>query len=126
MDVSTYILAKRYTDQVVIGAGAIKGASCQIKDIIPVEGGNNIIFEWVYSDGSKGEKTLFVRDGSIGKDGETPYIGVNGHWYIGEVDTGVLAEPDLDGYYSESNFIPLTNDEIDLLCADEVKLDGKE
>ena len=125
MDITTYLLSKKYTDQAIIGAGAIKGASCQIKDIIPVEGGNNIIFEWVYSDGTNGEKTLFVRDG-VGADGQTPHIGANGHWFIGEVDTGVLAEPDLDGYYSESNFIPLTNDEIDLLCADEVILDGKQ
>lgn len=125
MDVTSYILAKRYTDQVIIGAGAIKGASCQIKSIEPVEGGNNIIFEWVYSDGSTGEKTLFVRDGEGGQNGQTPYIGDNGHWFIGDVDTGVLAEPDLDGYYSESNFIPLTNDEIDLLCASEVNIDGK-
>lgn len=125
MDVTSYILAKKYTDQVIIGAGAIKGASCQIKDIVPAEGGNNIVFEWVYSDGSKGERTLFVRNGNDGISGQTPYIGENGHWFIGEVDTGVLAEPDLDGYYSENNFIPLTDDEIDLLCASEVKTDGK-
>ena len=124
MDVTSYILAKRYTDESLKGAGALKGASCQIKDVTPVEGGNNVIFEWVYSDGSKGEKILFVRDGGDGENGLTPHIGENGHWFIGEVDTGALAEPDLDGYYSENNFIPLTNDEIDLLCASEVNTDG--
>lgn len=34
------------------------------------------------------------RDGADGKDGEngqTPAIGENGHWYIGEQDTGVPA-----------------------------------
>ena len=124
MDITSYILAKRYTDDSLKGAGALKGASCQIKDVIPVEGGNNVIFEWFYSDGSKGEKTLFVRDGGDGENGLTPHIGENGHWFIGEVDTGALAEPDLDGYYSENNFIPLTNDEIDLLCASEVNTDG--
>lgn len=30
--------------------------------------------------------------GAAGKDGVTPSIGENKHWYIGDVDTGVLAE----------------------------------
>lgn len=29
-----------------------------------------------------------------GQDGKTPYIGENGNWWIGEVDTGVRAEVD--------------------------------
>lgn len=37
--------------------------------------------------------------GTAGSDGETPYIGENGNWWIGEVDTGVSAqgEPGTDG-----------------------------
>ena len=31
------------------------------------------------------------KQGEPGKDGETPYIGENGNWWIGAVDTGVLA-----------------------------------
>lgn len=30
--------------------------------------------------------------GSSGKDGDTPYIGSNGNWWIGSVDTGVKAQ----------------------------------
>ena len=30
-------------------------------------------------------------EGIPGKDGETPYIGTNGNWWIGEEDTGVVA-----------------------------------
>lgn len=125
MDLTTYLLSKKYTDQTVIGAGAIKGASCEIKSIEPAEGGNNVVFEWQYADGSKGEKTLFVRNGTNGQDGNTPTIGENGHWFIGGVDTGVLAEPELEGYYSENNFVPLTADEIDMLCASEVITNDK-
>lgn len=31
-------------------------------------------------------------DLSAGKDGLTPYIGLNGNWWIGEEDTGVQAQ----------------------------------
>lgn len=31
-------------------------------------------------------------DAKDGQDGLTPYIGKNGHWWIGEKDTGVQAE----------------------------------
>ena len=31
------------------------------------------------------------KQGEPGKDGDTPYIGENGHWWIGSTDTGVLA-----------------------------------
>lgn len=53
---------------------------------------------------SRGEKGEQGKDGADGKDGEkgkagvdgidgiTPHIGDNNHWYIGETDTGVLAE----------------------------------
>lgn len=30
--------------------------------------------------------------GQTGNDGITPHIGENGHWWIGEEDTGVIAE----------------------------------
>lgn len=35
------------------------------------------------------KSTLF---GGIGHDGITPHIGANGHWYIGETDTEVMAD----------------------------------
>lgn len=37
--------------------------------------------------------------GEPGKDGTTPHIGDNGHWWVGEADTGVSAqgEPGDDG-----------------------------
>ena len=31
------------------------------------------------------------RDGVDGKDGKTPFIGENGNWWIGEIDTGIKA-----------------------------------
>lgn len=38
--------------------------------------------------GPQGEKGA---DGAPGKDGQTPRIGENGHWWIGEQDTGISA-----------------------------------
>ena len=50
-----------------------------------------------YSDGSKFEFVV-----SNGADGLTPYIGENGNWWIGEQDTGVLAD------WEKANNVPLT------------------
>lgn len=50
-----------------------------------------------YSDGSKFEFVV-----SNGADGQTPYIGDNGNWWIGDEDTGVLAD------WEKANNVPLT------------------
>lgn len=50
-----------------------------------------------YSDGSKFEFVV-----SNGANGLTPYIGDNGNWWIGDTDTGVLAD------WEKANNVPLT------------------
>ena len=50
-----------------------------------------------YSDGSKFEFVV-----SNGADGQTPYIGDNGNWWIGDTDTGVIAD------YEMAQNVPLT------------------
>lgn len=40
-----------------------------------------------FSDG----KTIVIKDGKDGENGQTPYIGSNGNWFIGTTDTGVKA-----------------------------------
>lgn len=135
MNISSYILAKQYTDATItetkqiiaeetkeyvedtaIGGGAIKGAPCQIASTELVEGGTKVTFKWILNDESERTESIIVKDG---EEGATPEIGANGNWYIGGVDTGVVAAPDLAGFYNEDNFIPLTDAEIDQLCADE-------
>ena len=76
--------------------------------------------------GIKGESAyeIAVRNGFVGTEqewlkslkGETPYIGDNGHWFVGTLDTGVVATPDLSAYYSKENLIPLTTQEILEIC----------
>ena len=48
--------------------------------------------------------------------GQTPHIGENNHWFIGDIDTGVIAAPDLSAYYSEANLVSLSTEEILEIC----------
>ena len=47
-------------------------------------------------DGVDGKDGKNGKDGSNGTDGQTPYIGDNGNWWIGDFDTGVLADYSAD------------------------------
>lgn len=42
-------------------------------------------------DGTAGKDGTNGQNGRDGKDGKTPFIGENGNWWIGEIDTGVKA-----------------------------------
>ena len=53
--------------------------------------------------------------------GETPYIGENGNWFVGTLDTGVSAAPkvediNLENYYSKEDLIALSKEEILKIC----------
>ena len=48
--------------------------------------------------------------------GITPHIGENKNWFIGEIDTGVSASPNLEKYYHEANLVALTTEEILEIC----------
>lgn len=41
--------------------------------------------------GPAGKDGVDGRDGADGKDGQTPHIGANGNWWIGDTDTGISA-----------------------------------
>ena len=69
-------ISRKYTDEMVEGAGAIKGKNCTISDISPVEGGNNITFSWYLDDGTEQTETLFVANGEDGYDGQDGQDGV--------------------------------------------------
>ena len=71
-----YILARAYTKQAVEGAGALKGAPCQIQSITPITGGNRITFAWKNSEGETETDTLDVMDGTNGTDG-TDGVGIS-------------------------------------------------
>ena len=96
MDVLTYLLAKNYTDS-TLDQENLKGKSAY--EIAVDEGFQGTEKEWLES-----------------LKGDSPSIGENGHWIIEGVDTGVQAVPDLDGYFSETNLIALTTEEILEIC----------
>ena len=78
MDLISYALLKKYVDKSLAGAGAIQGKDGKSAYEIAVEKGYSGTEEqWINS--------------LIGQPGETPYIGANGNWFIGTVDTGVRA-----------------------------------
>ena len=76
MDIISYILAKKYTNDTVIGLGALKGANCTIKSIVHQDGINTVTFEWTGTDGTKKTSEMIVNDG-------TPiYVWESGNHYL--------------------------------------------
>lgn len=61
--------ARSYTDSVLKGMGAIKGAACQIQGVTPITGGNRITFLWEDNEGVSHTSTLDVMDGVKGDTG---------------------------------------------------------
>lgn len=78
MDLITYALAKKYIQASLANAGALKGEPGKSAYEIAVEHGfSGTEAEWIAS--------------LPGAPGETPSIGNNGNWFIGDVDTGIKA-----------------------------------
>ena len=85
MDIITYILCKKYTDSAVSQSGLAGKTAYEIAKENGFIGSEK---EWL--------KSL---------EGNSPYIGENGNWFIGETDTGVQASAD-------TNIVSLTEKEI--------------
>lgn len=84
-----YLLARAYTDKALEGAGALKGAPCQIKSITSITGGHRVTFEWEDSEGGTSTETMDVMDGTNGTDGDDG-VGISSITY---------KEEDQDGNY---------------------------
>ena len=78
MDLITYALLKKYVDASLTGSGALQG-----KD-------GKSAYEIAIANGFSGTEEQWLSS-LIGKTGESPYIGANGNWFVGAVDTGVRA-----------------------------------
>lgn len=63
MDLVTLSLAKKYVEDTANGLGAVKGSPATIESITPVEGGNEVVFAWTGTDGTKQTQTMFVAEG---------------------------------------------------------------
>lgn len=97
MDITAYILAKKYVDAALSNAGALQGKSA---------------YEIAVEQGFQGSETEWLES----LEGVTPHIGENGNWFFGNEDSGVIAAPNLSGYFSEENLIALSREEILEIC----------
>ena len=87
-----------------------------IENIEGFEAGKSA-YEIALDNGFKGTEQEWLRS----LQGETPYIGENGNWFVGTLDTGVSATPkikdvDLEQYYSKEDLIALSKEEILEIC----------
>lgn len=90
MDIASYILSKKYVEDSLAGAGALVGKSAY--EIAQENGFSGDVNEWL-----------------ISLQGDTPTIGPNGTWIIGDYDTGVVASPDLNGYVTDEELLKAIN-----------------
>ena len=69
---------KKYVKKSLAGAGAIEGKAGKSAYEVAVENGfSGSEQEWIES--------------LVGRPGDTPYIGENGNWFVGAVDTEIRA-----------------------------------
>lgn len=61
-----------------------------------------------------------VVEGPAGPPGETPFIGENGNWWIGDTDTGVRAEGSSapGSYQFDKNYFDVADDKVSLKTTD--------
>jgi hypothetical protein len=97
MDIITYILAKKYSDSVLVNGEGLKGESA---------------YEIAVANGFKGTEKEWLASLS-------PSINENGNWEIGGVDTGVSADVSEtleQDFYSKEELKELSDDEINDIC----------
>lgn len=95
MDITSYVLSKKYIEDSLQGAGALKGKSA---------------YEIACENGFKGTPAEWLTT----LQGDTPTIGPSGTWIIGDYDTGVIASPSLAGYATE-DFVKSQMENLDLV-----------
>lgn len=105
VDFQSIAFLKRYVNETIINNDGLKG-----------EPGKSA-YEIAVDNGFEGNESEWINS----LQGESPHIGENGNWFIGSSDTGVLATPklneeELQNYYSKSNLIALSKEEILKIC----------
>lgn len=82
--------ANAYTEETVIGGGAIKGKNCTISSITEITGGHRVTFQWTLDDGTVQTETMDVMDGTSDYSGLTNKPGINGVTLSGNKTTADL------------------------------------
>lgn len=113
-DVEIIGVLKTYIAKTLVGMGALKGASCRIKDIVRADNLNTVTFIWTDTDGTSKESTMLVYDGAKGDTGATGATGATGpagaDGYSPTItvktstaDTYILTITDANGSYDTPN-----------------------
>ena len=99
MDLMTLALSKKFTSDAIAEAvlNGVQGKSA---------------YEIAVDNGFLGTEKEWLES----LQGKTPYIGENNNWFIGGVDTGILAVPNLEEYYHKADLVALTEEEILEIC----------
>lgn len=74
MDLVTLAAAKKYTQDSLVGAGALVGKNVTISSIEEITGGNRITFSYTDDNDETHTETLDVKDGKEGTDGVSPTV----------------------------------------------------
>ena len=98
MDLTLYTLLRTYTDKAI--------------EQVQISSNGKSAYEIAVENGFQGTVQEWLRS----LQGETPYIGENGNWFIGDQDTGVSSIPDLEDFYSKIDLIALSEEEILKIC----------
>lgn len=64
MDIVSYILSRKYTNETAMQFGGLKGANCKVKSIVHQDGQNVVTFEWKNDDGETRTSVMQVYDGT--------------------------------------------------------------
>lgn len=70
MDLIALKASKKYTEETVLGGGAVVGKNVTISSIVPIDGGNRVTFSYTLDDGTVKTSTMDVMNG---QDGKSPY-----------------------------------------------------
>lgn len=101
MDFTLYALLKAYVKQTVAEGGIAAGKSA---------------YEIAQDNGFIGTEQEWLKS----LQGQTPYIGENGNWFVGSLDTGTSASPikpeEMKKFYTEENLLVLSDNEILEIC----------
>lgn len=63
VNLETLALAKKFTEETVVGGGAVKGKNCVISNITTITGGQRVTFQWTLDNGDVQTRSIDVMDG---------------------------------------------------------------
>lgn len=83
-------IANQYTDETVLGGGALKGKNCTIQGIESIEGGQRVTFKWTLDDGTVKTNTMDVMNGDEGVSIASGEVTEQGHLRLTMTDGSTI------------------------------------